>query len=80
MFHHFSSLSGMFLLKIHLFVAAESVAVCRLSLVASSRGCSLAVEHRLLIAMPALVVASRLERAGVSVIAAHGLSRCGTQA
>ena len=56
------------------------VAACRLSLVASSRGCSLAVEHRLLIAMPALVVASRLERVGVSVIAAHVLSSCGTQA
>lgn len=44
MFHHFSSLSGMFLLKIHLFVAAESVAVCRLSLVAEIRG-TLQLQH-----------------------------------
>ena len=49
------------------------IAMHKLSLVAVSWGCSLVVEHRLLIAMASLVAALRLYGPG-SVVVAHGLS------
>ena len=49
-----------------------------LSLVVGTQGCSLIVVHGLLIAIASLVAEQRLQWA--SVIAAHGLSTCGSKA
>ena len=50
------------------------------SLAAGSRVCSLAAVCRLLIAVASLVAKHRLKGTWASVVAAHGLSRCGSQA
>ena len=53
------------------------VAVCRLSVVAASRGHSLVVVHRLPIAVASLVVEHGLQSAWASVISVLRLSSCG---
>ena len=56
------------------------VAVCRLSVVAASRGHSLVVVHRLPIAVASLVVEHGLQSAWASVISVLRLGSCGAQA
>lgn len=50
------------------------------SLIAMSRGYSLAVAHGLLVEEASLVVKQRLEDVQASVVAAYGLSSCGAPA
>ena len=52
-------------------------AVCRLSLVAASRGYSLVAVCRLLISVASLIVSHRLSDTQASVAAARELSSCG---
>ena len=57
---NFYYLDNLFKKKINLFLTTLGLAVCRVSLVAASRGQSLAVLHRLLTGVASLVIEHRL--------------------
>ena len=72
---------GQYLLSSILFLAALALHGCEgFFLVAASRGCSLVVVCRLLIAVASLVAEHRLQSVRASIVAAFGLGSCSSWA